>query len=67
MTCNHNINENMSTLVELPIQFMVYPPRKFYECKICGEVFEYILNEENGRYIQKPSKEDSTHGFSRDD
>ena len=61
MTCVHDIYNEFSTLKELPYQLLSYPPRVFYECSVCGEILEYKLNEENGRYEIVPSKEGNDH------
>lgn len=63
--CEHDIYNEASTMQELAFQLLTYPPHKFYECSVCGRVFEYIFNEENGRYEIVPSKEGDSDGFSR--
>lgn len=57
MKCEHDIYNEACTLEELEYQLMVYPARKFYECKVCGRIFEYKINEQNGRLETVPSKE----------
>lgn len=52
--CKHIPRVEGSSLIELPIDMMVYPPRKYFECSCCGKVFNYIY--ENGSF--KLSKEE---------
>lgn len=48
--CKHIPRVEGSSLIELPIDMMVYPPRKYFECSCCGKVFNYIY--ENGSFKQ---------------
>lgn len=58
--CNHNVDDINSSLEQLPFLLLSFPPRLSFQCKECGEVFEYIKLD-NGTYQSvKEVKEDAS-------
>lgn len=58
--CNHNLNDINSSLKQLPLLLLSFPPRLSFQCEECGEVFEYIKLD-NGTYQSvKEVKEDAS-------
>lgn len=43
--CNHNASATNTTLLFLSDTLMVYPPKRYAVCSICGKSFEFTEDE----------------------